>query len=101
MIIDQICNHKLLGDNWCEELFKVLFRFYDRSLFEQGLAKSINRALKDGCTYGYSVNKDTAGLREFLGRYNLREYKKTILQDDFKTVCQNLARASPECSNDE
>jgi hypothetical protein len=78
MIIDQIDNHKLLGDNWCEELFKVLFRFYDKNLFEQGLAKSIDRALKDGCTHGYSVSKDTAGLREFLGKYKQREYKQTI-----------------------
>lgn len=51
MLIENIANErdKLFQeqDSFAETL-KVVFKFYDRSLFEQGLAKGLHKALKEG-----------------------------------------------------
>jgi hypothetical protein len=98
MMIDQIVAQKdsLFGD-CIEETLNVLFRFYDRSLFEQGLAKSVNRALKDNHTFGYSLESKPEELAKMIVEYKRREYKQTILTDDFKKIAKLVAQASPDC----
>jgi hypothetical protein len=58
MLIDNIVaeRQKLFQDqDSFAEILKVVFKFYDRSLFEQGLAKGLHKALKEGKTYAYSL----------------------------------------------
>jgi len=43
---------------WQQEILKVAFKFYDKHLFEQELAKSLDRALTVHVTEGYSLNKN-------------------------------------------
>jgi hypothetical protein len=63
---------------------KVMFRFYDKNLFEQGLAKSLNSAIENGITSGYSLNKDDCKeLQAIIGVYKGREYKQTVILDKF------------------
>jgi hypothetical protein len=58
MMIDKIFadKGKLFKDqDSFAELLKVVFKFYDRSLFEQGLAKGLHKALKEGQTAAYTL----------------------------------------------
>lgn len=78
MLIQNIVNeqHKLFKDvDHFAETLKVVFKFYDRSLFEQGLAKGLHRALKEGHTYAYTLRGKPEELLRMVDEYKRREYK--------------------------
>lgn len=88
MLIDQICSYK---DQWwsnsdaCfDQITSVLFRFYDKNLFEHSLARSLNNAYKHSHTSTYSINGKPVEFDNLLQRYKNREYKQTILIDSFR-----------------
>ena len=81
-----------MGNDWQNELFKILFRFADKNLFEQGIAKSIDRALRNGCTYSYSLEGNCQELTNYMHRYKTRDYKE---------ICQLIAKSSLDCESNE
>lgn len=72
-------------DDFNKAAFSVLWRFYDRNLFEQGLARSLDRLLTDGHSFMLEVppNFSEEVLADMLAKYKRREYKQTILLDNF------------------
>ena len=64
-------------------LLKVAFKFYDKNLFEQELAKSLDRALRQKQTYSYSIDAPDGEnasvhierLQTLLAKYKDRHYK--------------------------
>jgi hypothetical protein len=79
----------------------VLFRFYDRNLFEHSLARSLNNAYKHSHTSTYSINGKPVELDHLIQCYKNREYKQTILLDDFRSLAKLIATHSPECKGNE
>jgi len=77
----------------------VVFRFYDKSLFEQDLAKCLDKATNNySVTAGFHVGKteSKAQLRAHLDNYRNREYKETPLLDKFSDIASIVAKASYE-----
>lgn len=67
-----------------------MFRFYDESLFEQALAKRLDKATNNySMTAGFKVDSldSKIKLRVHLDRYRNREYKETPLLDKFEEIC--------------
>lgn len=85
----------ILGQNWWETekdfekaVFSVLWRFYDKNLFEQGLARTLNRLLTEKHSYSLDLpsTADEAFLADLLAKYKRREFKQTILLDNFTQI---------------
>lgn len=77
----------------------VVFRFYDKQLFEQKLAKCIDKATNNySMTAGFALSKveDRAQLRALLDAYRNREYKETPLLDSFNKLISIIANSSYE-----
>ena len=74
----------MLYSNNRQELLKAVFRFYDKSLFEQDLAKCLDKATNNySLTAGFHLSnpESKAKLRAHLDKYRNREYKETPLLD--------------------
>lgn len=77
----------------------VVFRFYDEQLFEQDLAKCIDKATNNySMTAGFALSKleDKGELRALLDAYRNREYKETPLLDNFTKIITTIANSSYE-----
>jgi hypothetical protein len=74
-----------------EELLKVVFRTYDESLFEQDLARCIDKATNGhSITAGFTIanQDDKIKLRLLLDRYRNKEFKETPLLDRFNELAE-------------
>jgi len=81
---------------YSKELLRVLFRTYDESLFEQDLAKCLDKATNTySMTAGFTVNnlEDKIPLRIHLDRYRNREYKETPLLDRFHEISSIVGKS--------
>lgn len=71
-------------------LEKVLFRFYDKQLFEHGLAQTLNSLEKDKHCYTFAVEELPQKVGSLLDQYKTREYKEIVLFNNLQTICQEL-----------
>eukprot|EP00347_Sterkiella_histriomuscorum_P014896 403359104 len=78
-----------------KELMDVVFRFYDESLFEQDLAKCIERATNNySMTAGFHISSpsDKKDVRLILDKYRNRDYKETPLLNNFHDIAEVVAK---------
>lgn len=71
-------------------MLKVVFRFYDKNLFEQDLARCIDKSTNNysmTAAFQLSSADDKVKLRVMLDQYRNREYKETPLLDNFGQIC--------------
>jgi hypothetical protein len=77
-------------------LTKVLFRFYDETLFEQDLSRCLVKATSPySMTAAFQIqsNDDKAKLKAHLDRYRNKEYKETPLLDKFEEIVGLVANS--------
>ncbi|CDW78409.1 UNKNOWN [Stylonychia lemnae] len=67
------------------EFMKVVYRFYDKNLFEQDLAKCIDKA-----TNNYQDKKE---LRSYLDKYRIKDYRETPIIDNLDKICEIISRS--------
>lgn len=108
MIIDTLCqrNEANLQEGkepliTTEELLKVVFRFYDRQLFEHSLAQAIESATgPSSVSFGFRVGQPNERLeakdklRKLLDTYKMKEYKESPLLDNFNSIVETVAEAN-------
>lgn len=77
---------------------EVAFRFMDRNIFEQHMAKGLEAALgRYNVTYGYKLGEEgerkeaRERLRTLLNKYKAKEYRETPLLDEFAEVVSLIA----------
>jgi hypothetical protein len=103
MIIDKLVKYNF--ENKFEmpssELLKVALKFQDKSLFEHSMAKGLESATgSSSCSYGFLIGgKDLnmeakKEIRALMDQYKVREYKETILLDNFDKIAKIIADAN-------
>jgi hypothetical protein len=78
-------------------LHKIVLRFYDKNLFEQDLAKCLDKATNNySMTVAFALSRpeDKAQLRIFIDTYRNREYRETPLLDNFHKIVKIIADSS-------
>jgi hypothetical protein len=92
MLTTQILHAKWFknDDEFYRVVDSVLFRFYDRQLFEHGIAQALNQLVFHKHCHTFQMG-DSKELGTFVDQYRCREYKQTVLYDNLSKIVEIIA----------
>jgi len=103
MIIDRLVKFNNEGKIklTSEEILKVALKFQDKSLFEHSMAKGLESATgSSSCSYGFRIGEKDENMeakkeiKALMDSYKVREYKETLLLDNFYNIAKIIAYAN-------